>query len=95
MMPKAHIVILNWNQRDMTVDCLESLKKLDYSNAEIVLVDNGSTDDSVNVKINKEVLISIDCFKENFFHSFLAIENQYQEYFTPLYKYLKAFYPGL
>lgn len=48
-MPKAHIVILNWNQRDMTVDCLKSLKRLDYTSAEIVLVDNGSTDDSIEV----------------------------------------------
>jgi GT2 family glycosyltransferase len=48
-MPKVHIIILNWNQREMTVDCLNSLKKLDYADVEIVLVDNGSTDDSIEV----------------------------------------------
>ena len=40
--PKVAIVILNWNGFDDTVECLESLRKLDYSNYMIVLVDNGS-----------------------------------------------------
>lgn len=46
-MPKVSIVILNWNQRDMTLACLRSLKKISYPSYEIILVDNGSTDDSI------------------------------------------------
>lgn len=45
-LPKVSIVILNWNSYEVTRDCLLSLQKLDYSNLEIVLVDNGSVDSS-------------------------------------------------
>lgn len=41
--PKAFIILLNWNNWHETQECLESLEKLDYVNAEIVIVDNGST----------------------------------------------------
>ncbi|KIX15296.1 glycosyltransferase family 2 protein [Dethiosulfatarculus sandiegensis] len=45
-LPMVHIIILNWNQWQLTAECLNSLKKLNYSNFKILLVDNGSTDDS-------------------------------------------------
>ncbi len=45
--PKVCIIILNWNNLQDTVECLESVKKLDYQNFETILVDNGSTDGSV------------------------------------------------
>jgi len=51
--PKVSIVILNWNQKDMTLGCLRSLKKISYPHYEIILVDNGSTDDSVSA-VRKE-----------------------------------------
>jgi len=38
---------LNWNGRDLTLDCLASLEKVTYSNANVIVIDNGSTDDSV------------------------------------------------
>ena len=44
--PKVSIIILNWNGKEDTVECLESLKHITYSNYEILLVDNGSTDGS-------------------------------------------------
>lgn len=44
--PLVHILILNWNGWKDTVDCLSSLEKLNYSNYEIVVIDNGSTDQS-------------------------------------------------
>ncbi len=46
-LPKVSIVILNWNGRDDTLACLDSVFKIDYPNFEVVLIDNGSTDDSV------------------------------------------------
>ena len=45
--PKVFIIILNWNGYKDTIECLDSLKNLDYPNYEIVVVDNNSTDDSV------------------------------------------------
>lgn len=46
--PKVFIIVLNWNGWKDTNECLASLLKLGYSNFEIVVVDNASTDDSVN-----------------------------------------------
>lgn len=45
--PKVAIIILNWNGKEDTIECLESLKHITYPDYEILLVDNGSTDGSV------------------------------------------------
>ncbi|MGB9940894.1 glycosyltransferase family 2 protein [Methanosarcina sp.] len=45
--PNVSIIILNWNGKENTVNCLEALKLTTYSNYEIIVVDNGSTDGSV------------------------------------------------
>jgi GT2 family glycosyltransferase len=45
--PLVYIIVLNWNRPALTIDCLESLRKLDYPNHRILVVDNGSSDDSV------------------------------------------------
>ena len=42
-------VVLNWNNPEDTVDCVTSLKASSYPNLDILLVDNGSTDNSVNL----------------------------------------------
>lgn len=47
MNPKVTIIILNWNGKEDTIECLESLKNINYPNYDILLVDNGSTDGSV------------------------------------------------
>jgi GT2 family glycosyltransferase len=39
---KVSIVILNWNQWDVTLHCLNSLRLLDYHNYEVIVVDNDS-----------------------------------------------------
>ena len=46
---KVVIILLNWNGKKETLSCLESLQQLSYPNFEIVLVDNGSKDNSVEV----------------------------------------------
>lgn len=45
--PKVYIVILNWNGWKDTIECLESVFKTDYPNYQVIVVDNGSTDDSI------------------------------------------------
>lgn len=45
--PKTFVIILNWNGRDDTLECLESVFKSDYPNFEVIVVDNGSKDGSV------------------------------------------------
>ena len=44
--PTVCIVVLNWNRRDDTLDCLASLEGLDYPSRWTLVVDNGSTDGS-------------------------------------------------
>jgi GT2 family glycosyltransferase len=44
--PHVTFIILNWNQCDMTLDCLGSVNKLDYENFDVIVVDNGSNDGS-------------------------------------------------
>lgn len=44
--PKVFVVILNFNGKNILLDCLTSVFKSDYSNLEIVVVDNNSTDES-------------------------------------------------
>ncbi|MEJ2706162.1 MAG: glycosyltransferase family 2 protein [Anaerolineales bacterium] len=40
-------VVVNWNQCQLTLDCLASLREQTYRNFSVVLVDNGSQDGSV------------------------------------------------
>jgi GT2 family glycosyltransferase len=45
--PGVCCVIVNWNGWRDTLDCLASLRHQDYRNLHVIVVDNGSTDDSV------------------------------------------------
>lgn len=45
-LPHVTIVILNWNRKADTLECLDSLARTDYPSFSIVVVDNGSTDGS-------------------------------------------------
>lgn len=47
MPPKISIIIINYNGKKDTLECLASLEKVNYPHFEIILVDNGSKDDSV------------------------------------------------
>ena len=49
MSKSVYIIILNWNDHQDTIECVESCLKLDYSPYEIVIVDNASKDDSENI----------------------------------------------
>src|SRR5450631_1920251 len=51
--PRAHVIVLNWNGWRDTSECLCSLQQLNYANYRVIVVDNGSTDDSVS-RIRKQ-----------------------------------------
>ena len=48
-MKQVIIVIVNWNQKKQLEICLSSLKKTEYNNFSVVVVDNGSIDGSANM----------------------------------------------
>lgn len=45
--PRIAIVIVNWNKKEYILNLLESLNNIDYQHSDIVVVDNASTDGSV------------------------------------------------
>ena len=47
MFPKVAIIILNWNGWKDTIECLESVFRNTYPNYQVIVVDNGSTDGSI------------------------------------------------
>jgi GT2 family glycosyltransferase len=46
MISKVSIIILNWNGWEDTIECLESIYQIAYPLYDIIVVDNGSKDDS-------------------------------------------------
>ena len=47
--PKVSVIIVNYNGKKFLEKCLESLCKVNYENFEIIVVDNNSTDGSVEL----------------------------------------------
>ena len=45
--PQVSCVVLNWNGWADTIECLDALGECSYPNLTVIVVDNGSTDDSV------------------------------------------------
>jgi len=45
--PRVSIIILNWNGWKDTIECLESLYRITYPNYDVIVVDNGSEDESI------------------------------------------------
>lgn len=47
MKPRVSIVILNWNGWQDTIECMESLYQIEYDNYNVILIDNGSENNSL------------------------------------------------
>ena len=47
--PKVLVIILNWNNPSDTLECLNSVLSLEYFPYRVLVVDNGSTDDSIEL----------------------------------------------
>ena len=62
MQPKVFIIILNWNGCSDTIECIKSLKEIDYLNYEIIVVDNGSKE---KLALNETEGLKIIYNKEN------------------------------
>lgn len=66
-MPKhlASIIIVNWNGKRFLRDCLRSLYSQSVTDFEIILVDNGSTDDSQSFVRNKFPAVNLIPLSKN------------------------------
>ena len=65
MNPSVYIIILNWNGKDLTLECLKSMAKVKYDNYKIVVVDNDSTDNSVRAIAKHYPYVEILQFESN------------------------------
>ncbi len=52
--PKVYLIVLNWNDKELSGKCLSSIQNVTYPNFEVLIIDNNSKDGSV------------DYFKEHF-----------------------------
>ena len=60
--PKINILVLNWNGEKVLCDCVKSIVTTDYSNYNLTIIDNGSTDSSVK-SIDKSIFKKIKFIK--------------------------------
>jgi len=63
--PKVAIVILNWNGRELTLRCLKTVTKLTYDPVQVLVVDNGSEDGSIDAIQAAFPQVSVLALKEN------------------------------
>jgi len=83
----AHIkiLILNWNGKHLLKSCLHSVNKIDYSNYSVMVIDNGSTDNSVEMVKEKYPQVDIIELKKNYGFSggynrcFTQLRDEYSE----------------
>jgi GT2 family glycosyltransferase len=61
---KVSIIVLNWNGWEDTLKCLDSLRNLYYLDFDIVIVDNGSADESV-LRIEEYLQSNVEFFSQN------------------------------
>ena len=45
----VYIIVINWNGWKDTIECLESIQRNVYDNYRIILIDNGSNDNSIDI----------------------------------------------
>lgn len=64
--PKVSIVILNWNGRKYLEQFLPSVLSTSYDNYEVIVADNGSTDDSVVFLATSYPAMKVIRFSENY-----------------------------
>jgi len=62
----VNLFVLNWNGRDLTLDCLSSLEKITYPNVKVYVIDNGSSDNSVTAIRNQFPDYEIIGLSENY-----------------------------
>ena len=57
--PKVSAIIVNWNGLEWLKVCLPSLANVTYPNLEVIVVDNGSTDGSVEYLAQAKIVTTV------------------------------------
>lgn len=65
MAPQVSVIVVNWNGKQYLKDCLDSLIEQTFKDFETIIVDNGSTDGSVELIMNSYPWVHLVCFKRN------------------------------
>jgi len=63
---KVSVIIVNYNGKELLEKCLESLFKVDYDNFEVIVVDNNSTDGTIEFVTKKYpsvIMVKLDTNK--------------------------------
>ena len=55
--PKVSVIIPTYNSERTIEKCLKSIKKQSYQNVEVILVDGGSTDNTINISRKYDTVI--------------------------------------
>lgn len=63
--PAVSVIVVNWNGKHLLPDCLDSLSRQTFADFEVVLVDNGSADGSVEFVAVKYPDVRIIALSEN------------------------------
>ncbi len=63
--PKVTVIIPNWNTRRWLPGCLDGLRAQTFNDFQVILVDNGSTDDSLDFVKRHYPDVKILAFQEN------------------------------
>ena len=81
MKPNIKILILNWNGKDLLKSCLDSVLAIDYPNYSVLVIDNGSTDGSLDMIKENYSKVEILALDKNY-----GFAGGYNQYFTQLKK---------
>jgi len=63
--PLVYIIVLTWNGKADTIECLNFLQHVEYQNFKIVVVDNGSTDGTCEAIKKQFPVVELVANKEN------------------------------
>jgi GT2 family glycosyltransferase len=73
--PVISVVVINWNRKDLLCACLDSLAAQTFSDFEVIVVDNGSTDGSAAL-VKEITAIPIRLIENEENRGFCAANNQ-------------------
>ena len=62
---RVTIIVVNWNGEKFLKECLGALSDQSYGNREIILVDNGSSDNSVRFARENFTEVKVVALREN------------------------------